>query len=212
MALYESKSNSKDNLPGGTNENPNTPSNKEAFYRDMAKYVDFEQIKIMENQKENGVCKIINGNKLFGTGFLALIPYPDRLNLLSVLITCNHVVSGNEKEIKLIFNDSLERTLKLNNTRKIYTNNLKDIKIIEIKKEDNYNINNILEIDYDIFDNKNLNNKFKSIYIIHFPFGNQSSLSIGIIEKTEDDIIKHKCATEKGSSGSPIINLNNLKL
>ena len=49
-------------------------------------------------------------------------------------------------------------------------------------------------------------------YIIHFPFWKESSLSIGIIEKIKDDIIKHKCATEKGSSGSPIINLNNFKI
>ena len=212
MGISASKSNSQANLPNNINENQNTQFNKEAFYNNMANYLNFNQLKIIEKQKENSVCKIINGNKLFGTGFLALIPYPDRLNPLPVLITCNHVVSGNEKEIKLIFNDSLERTLKLNNTRKIYTNNLKDITIIEIKKEDNYNSNNFLEIDYDIFDNKNLNNKFKSIYIIHFPFGKESSLSIGIIEKIKDDIIKHKCATEKGSSGSPIINLNNFKI
>ena len=167
---------------------------------------------LIDMQIKKSVCKIINGDKIRGTGFLALIPYPDRLNPLPVLITCNHVVSGKEKEIKLIFNDKLEKVLQLNSTRKIYTNNIKDITIIEIKKEDNYDTNNFLEIDYDIFDNKNLNNIFKSIYIIHFPFGNQSSLSIGIIEKIEDDIIKHKCATEKGSSGSPIINLNNFKI
>jgi hypothetical protein len=131
---------------------------------------------------------------------------------LPVLITCNHVINGNENEIKLIFNDKIEKILKLNNTRKIYTNEKKDITIIEIKKEDNYDINNFLEIDYDIFKNINLNDKFKSIYIIHFPNGNESSLSIGLIDKIEDDIIQHKCATQKGSSGAPIINLNNYKI
>ena len=35
---------------------------------------------------------------------------------------------------------------------------------------------------------------------------------INIIDKIEDDIIQHKCATQKGSSGAPIINLNNYKI
>ena len=212
MRISESKRNSQANLPNNINKNQNTQFNKEAFYKNMANYLNFNQIKIIEKQKENSVCKIINGNKLFGAGFLALIPYPDRFNLLPVLITCNNVISGIEKEIKLIFNDKLEKILKLNNTRKIYINKDKDITIIEIKKEDNYDINNFLEIDYNIFENINLNEKFKSIYIIHFPNGNESSLSIGLIEKIEDDIIQHKCATQKGSSGAPIINLNNYKI
>ena len=162
---------------------------KEGVYENMPNYLNFEGIKIIENQKINSICKIINGKKVKGTGFLVLIPNPDRLHPLPVLITCNHVINGNENEIKLIFNDKIEKILKLNNTRKIYTNEKKDVTIIEIKKEDNYNINNFLEIDYDIFENINLNDKFKSIYIIHFPFGNESSLSIGLIEKIEDDII-----------------------
>ena len=212
MGLCESKNDTKVNKPNKTKNDIKSQINKEAFYKNMAKYVDFDQIKIMENQKENGVCKIINGDKLVGTGFLALIPYPDKLNQLPVLVTCNHVISGNENQIKLIFNNELERTLKLNNTRKIYTNNLKDITIIEIKKEDNYDINNFLEIDYNIFENKDLNEIYKSIYIIHFPFGKESSLSIGTIDKIDYDLIKHKCATEKGSSGAPIISLNNFKI
>ena len=202
MGICESKNN-KDNING--------PLTKEATYENMAKYSNFENLKVIENQKINSICKI-DSDKLSGTGFLELIPYPDKLNPLQVLITCNHVINGNENEIKLIFNDKLEKILKLNNTRKIYINKSKDITIIEIKKEDNYNINNFLEIDYDIFDNKNLNNKFNSIYIIHFPFGKKSSFSMGIIDKIVDDIIYHKCATEKGSSGAPIINLNNFKI
>ena len=144
MGLYESKSNSKANLPGGTNEIPITPSKKEATFPNMDKYLDLENLKIIENQKINSICKVINSNNISGTGFLALIPYPDRLNPLPVLFTCNHVTNGNENEIKLIFNDKLEKILKLNNTRKIYTNEDKDITIIEIKKEDNYNLEDYL--------------------------------------------------------------------
>ena len=163
-------------------------------------------------QIEKSVCKIINGDKIRGTGFLALIPYPDRFNSLQVLVTCNNVISGIEKEIKLIFNDKLEKVLQLNRTRKIYTNEYKDITIIEIKKEDNFNSNNFLEVDYDIIKNEKLYDKFKLIYVIHFPFGNELSLSYGLIKKVEDDIIKHNCVTERGSSGAPIINLFNCKI
>ena len=207
MGIYESKKNEGNN---STNINKNVQLEKEAAYPNMAKYLNFENLKIIENQKINSICKVINSNNVLRTGFLALIPYPDRLNPLPVLFTCNHVINGNENEIKLIFNDKFEKILKLNNKRKIYINESKDITIIEIKKEDNYNLKDFLEIDYDIFYNKN--DKYKSIYIIHFPFGKEPSLSIGTIEKIEDDIIKYKCANEKGSSGAPILNLNNFKI
>ena len=146
-----------------------------------------------------------------GTGFLSLIPYPDKLNQLPVLITCNHVINGDEKEVKLIFNDKFTKILKLDDKRKIYIDNEKDIAIIEIKKEDNYNYNDMLEIDYNIFEEKNIK-ELKSIYIIHYPFGKESSLSIGLIDKIKDEDITHKCATESVSSGAPIINLNNFKV
>ena len=66
----------------------------------MANYIPFDNFKIMENQKINSICKILNGKILTGTGFLALIPYPNKVNQLPVLITCNHVINGNEKELK----------------------------------------------------------------------------------------------------------------
>ena len=69
----------------------------------------------------------------------------------------------------------------------------------------------MLEIDCNIFEERNIK-ELKSIYIIHYPFGKESSLSIGLIDKIKDEDIKHKCATESGSSGAPIINLNNFKV
>ena len=211
MRICKNKNNAGNNKVNIT-KNINVKIGKEGTFGNMANYVNFENLKVIENQKIKSICKIIKDNNKCGVGFLVLIPYPDRLNQLPVLLTCNHVIIGNENEIKLIFNDEIEKILKLNNSRKIYANKNKDITIIEIKKEDNYNFNKFLEIDYDIFDNHDLNEKFNSIYIIHYPSGKGSSLSIGIIEKIEDDLIEHKCATEKGSSGAPIINLNNLKI
>ena len=66
----------------------------------------------------------INNNNLSGTGFLCIIPFPDKLNQLSVLITSNHVL-GNEcikpgKSINLIFNNNISKTLYIDETRKVY--------------------------------------------------------------------------------------------
>jgi V8-like Glu-specific endopeptidase len=52
----------------------------------------------------------------------------------------------------------------------------------------------------------------KSIYILHYPNCGKSSVSYGIIKKLQNSDISHLCSTEKGSSGSPILNLTNNKV
>ena len=75
-------------------------------------------------------------------------------------------------------------------------------------------INNIFEIDENIFTENDLsifNNK--TVYILHYPQGNFSSLSFNIIKKiVNNNEIFHLCSTEHGSSGSPILNLDTLKV
>ena len=97
----------------------------------------------------------------------------------------------------------------------IYTSELYDTTIIEIKENDN--INNFMELDekiiHDIINNKNENIKYKddTIYIIQYPEG-LLSVSFGIIDQIFDDKsynFLHRCCTRKGSSGSPVINLSN---
>ena len=59
--------------------------------------------------------------------------------------------------------------------------------------------------------NKEYSNK--TIYILHYPNGLFSSFSNNIIERVEpDNTIRHYCATDPGSSGSPILNLDTLKV
>ena len=93
MELCESNNNQKNNKQQIKNE---------AVISGTSNYMNFDNLKIIEKLKENSICKIINGNKAIGTGSLCLIPYPDKTNQLPVLITCNHVINGNEKEVKLI--------------------------------------------------------------------------------------------------------------
>ena len=59
---------------------------KEGVFKNMVNYLTFENLKIIEKQKKNSICQIINPNKVTGTGFLSLIPYPDKLNQLPVLL------------------------------------------------------------------------------------------------------------------------------
>ena len=89
---------------------------------------DYQIKKIME-QRNKSICKI--DGKIQGTGFLCLIPFPDILHLLRVLITCSHVLNdfsiGNE--IKLIFGDGKEKILNIDGSRKMYTKYDYDITI-----------------------------------------------------------------------------------
>ena len=121
------------------------------------KPITFKDIDIIKDQNCYSVFKIVIDNKPCGTGFLCLIPFPNKLKPLPVLITCNHVLTNEDiklgKGIKLIFNDKNEKTLYIDKTRRIYTSNDKktDIIMIEIKEDDGFNINKILDIDYDIY-------------------------------------------------------------
>ena len=174
-------------------------------------------LKIME-QMEDCICKIIGKNK--GTGFFCKIPFPDDDTLLPVLITNNHIIDQNildfSNEIPLIFKDG-EREEKILNLkdRMKYTNPKYDTTIIELKNRDN--ISKYLELDEiilnDILFKKNKIQKYReeTIYIIQYPEGKLSS-SYGIIEGIfENEMYNfiHKCSTRNGSSGSPILNLNN---
>ena len=175
-------------------------------------------LKIFE-QMDHNVCKIIK-EKSTGTGFLCIIPFPDKLNRLPVLMTCNHVLGEKDliegEEIKIEINKN-EKILKINNSRKIYTDNKKyDITIIEIKQEDNFDINKILEIEDDIFNNEMLNNIYqkKTIYIIHYPHGKEPKYTVDVIKSINADDVKilHLCSTKNGSSGAPLLNLQTYRV
>jgi len=177
-----------------------------------------DKIKKILEQMDNSVFKILKENSS-GTGFLCLLPYPDRFNLLPVLITCHHVLGINElkegNQIQLVFNGE-KKVIKLNG-RKIYTSNEKefDITIIELKKGE-FKENYYLEIDNDLFISDQLDKIFrnKSVYIIHYPKGKEAKYSVDSVKSIdcENKAIDHFCDTDEGSSGGPIINLDNYKV
>ena len=73
-------------------------------------------------------------------------------------------------------------------------------------------MNSFLEIDYKIFeDNPNDIYRGKSIYLIGYPKDGMATYSMGLIKDINEGNyeIRHLCKTNPGSSGCPIINLNN---
>ena len=180
--------------------------------------ITIEGTKIILNQMINCMCKIIIDDKNTINGFFMKIPN-NSINL-SLLITNKLILNKIEKKnsfIELTMNDDkIYKKIELNNSRKIIKFLKYDIVIIEIfPKEDK--INDYLELDEDIFEEgeeQNLTNK--NIYIIQYPSmdkGSQiASLSSGKIKKIQDYFICHLCGTKPGSSGSPILKVENNKL
>ena len=171
---------------------------------------------------EKNICKIkIKGQQ--GTGFFCKIPFPDKDNMLSVFITNNHIINKeilNTKDFSIKLNIKEEKKYKIINlnNRIIYTNKAFDITIIEIKENDG--IKNYLELDdiliKDILEDniKIIDYLDKTTYIIQYPDGDLS-VSYGIIDNIYEDNnfnFIHKCSTRNGSSGSPILNINNNKI
>ena len=77
---------------------------------------------------------------------------------------------------------------------------------IEIKEEDN--INEFLESDKKIIEKKF---RDKSIYILHYP--EKKLISYGLTGGIDNyKKIMHYCDAQDGSSGSPILSLDNLKV
>ena len=167
--------------------------------------------KILE-QMMKCICKIKTPGKS-GTGFFCKISY-EKNNIIA-LLTNYHVLNekyyNNNKELRLLINDEKEaKILDLTKKRRTYFNENYDVTIIELKIEDD--INNYLELDDNIF--KNESKAFyedKSIYLLQYP-GNNIMVSYGVLTKINNYDILHKCSTEKGSSGSPILNLNTNKV
>ena len=140
--------------------------------------INLDCTKEIINQMEKCICKIKIGEEQ-GTEFFCIIPFPDKNNILKVLITNNHVINEDilykkKKKISIYIEEEKQiRELNLNNRIK-YTKKKEeyDITIIEIKEEDN--INHYLELDdiiiNDIVNNINKNKGYinETIYVMYF--------------------------------------------
>ena len=181
--------------------------------------ISIEQTEKIIYQMKHNVCKIYKGG-FKGTGFFCRIAFSNTKQFYG-LITNNHVL--NENDIKLnscitfsIGDEKIHKTIQILPGRKKYTNEELDITFIEIKlKEDRLSKEYFFEIDENIDQEKNsIKNIYekKSIYLIGYPDGKQTKVSYGIIKEVNNERINHLCNTANGSSGSPIILLENYKV
>ena len=198
---------------------------QEILKDDYPKWISLKSTEEIIKQMKSKICKIYldSGN---GTGFFCKIPFPNN-KLIPVLITNNHVINkeildnennniyysiynNRNSDPSRIVRQSDPAYINLKNRMK-YTSEKYDITIIELNENDN--IKEYLEIELNE-NNMMMYNK-KSIYLMHYPREEDISVSYGIIKNIKLDKLyefSHYCSTEKGSSGSPILDITNNKI
>ena len=189
----------------------------EKSLEDYPSIITIKKTKIIIDQIEKSICKIYCKDGSQGTGFFCYIKNK-KGKKYRVLITNNHIIGHNQinekQKLTISFNNEKEiEELNLDANKNIYTNKDYDITIIELKEKE-FNNKLFLEIDDRVYleNSKNMFNK-KSVYIIQYPKEHGASVSYGIIKRiNEKNGIEHLCHTSQGSSGSPIINLDNNKV
>ena len=172
---------------------------------------DFEIIDFnyLENISNSGikkcVCKIDLGKKK-GTGFFCKVPPKN----IKIFVTNNHVLNQDslniEKNLNIFIQDE-KKVINLNKKRFILTEKDLDFTIIEILNEDN--INNFLEID-EFINTKNYEGY--QVFTMQHPKGGKLQYSHGKILERNEKFFLYSLGTSRGSSGAPILLLENLKL
>ena len=187
---------------------------KEKKLNNSPEPVTISGTKTILNQLMNCICKL-NINGANGTGFFCKIPFQNNETKI-FLMTNYHVLDKNYYEsnnkINLLINDEKEiKTIDLRIKRNTYFNKDNDIILIELNENDN--IKYFLELDDNLFrHNNNILYENKSLYVLQYPHGNNAAVSFGLLIFLDKYEIKHTCSTEKGSSGSPILNLETNKV
>jgi len=171
-----------------------------------------EKLESIVAQMKNSVCKI-NNFISNSTGFFSKIKV-DNNNEIIILISALHGIKDSEKLNLLFNNEKVAKQIKLDDSRIIFKDEKFDIVIIEIKPSDEIN-GSYLELDEE-YSTKKSANKYNDnpIYILGYPYGNDCTFSFGkikVMETNNEKYISHRCSSSTGSSGSPIILLENSK-
>ena len=186
----------------------------EGFLKGSISSITIKQNEKILEQMKYSICKI--DGKTAGTGFFCYINY-ENIDI-PCLITNYHVLDDNyikqNKTIHISMKDnSINENLSIDINDIIFlsTNDEYDVIIIKLKNKEKYI--NYLELDDSLF-NKNSEQGYKneSIYILHYSNSANSSVSYGYGINCTDNDIEHKCNTQLGSSGGPILNLSTNKV
>ena len=115
---------------------------EEKYLEGQPKATSLEDMKIIQKQMENSICKIICDENGLGTGFFCKIPFPNEKGSLEVLITNYHNINKNyiEKNNQITFslNSGKYYNIKLIDESRIikFFEKPIDISLIEIKEDD----------------------------------------------------------------------------
>jgi len=162
------------------------------------------------NKVLESICKItigINEERSYGTGFF--MNYSDKLKCL---MTNYHVIntSVENKNIEIEIHNKKKMKLKFKNRYTKYIEKPKDIAMIEIKESDEiYKDIIFLDSDYNCVKSRYIKYKGVDVFSIQHPYGKGAACASGTIKNIYEHEFDHNISTDNGSSGCPIILLNN---
>ena len=165
-----------------------------------------------------------NGKTRRGSGFFLEIDQKFGLPFKKCLFTCNHVLDEefmlNHDEIDLKLKNK-NISINIDNNLEIYSinsyetnqNNKKKRKIFTESSFFDFTCIEIFDKEFKdagffkISKNYSNNNNEKDICVLHFPYGEDLSFSLGHIikRKRNESLILHTASTVEGSSGSPVL-------
>ena len=157
------------------------------------------------NAVNKSICKISIKKNKNGTGFFMNIS-----KTIKYLITNYHVIKPDliNEDIEIEIWNHKTMKLNLNNYNIKYFKEPEDITIIEIKNSDEiYKDINFLNYDRNYVNGYELYNN-ADVFSIEHPLGKSAACASGKILKIYDSEFEHDISTDNGSSGCPIILLN----
>jgi hypothetical protein len=196
-------------LKGTIRDNNNSDSEDEKYSSNSdQKYFSDNNLKLFNNlynEINNSLC-LIKANKNYGTGFFIEIPVPSKENPMRGIMTNNHVL--NETQLKLgesfkIFmanNQEQGIEIQINDEDFVFTSELIDITFVELS------IKYINEIE-PVFLKPSSKDAIINEPIIIFQYPKtQYSVAFGNIKDIHSFDYYHEISTDRGSSGSPLLN------
>lgn len=180
--------------------------------------IPYEEIDTNFAYISKSICKIIIANEIQASGFFFKFS-EDNTSCFYCLISNEHVIKqemiDNNEIINLIYdNETIIKQIKLNNKERhieTFTDIGIDATVVEIIDNDEIEKGYFLSPELEHFSNISFfqNNQ---IYIPQYPLGKKITNSIGIIKKINNYEIFHTANTEEGSSGSPILLKDDIKV
>ena len=174
-----------------------------------------KQIQNIKKQIDNSFCKIECNKEEDVIGFFCYIPIENEINLLPVIIVNNFIKKESDKIT--IYKNNICLSLSIDKKRKIFVVEEDNITIIEIKEDDNLDMNSFLDIDEDIY-KEDLKESFvqKIIYLLYYSKSKDIKYSLGVIKdinEGDDYKFEYLCDTENDSPSMGLIfNLSNFKI